>query len=101
MKVMLVRPKPHKNSLGLSDLMTCEPLELEYVSSLVKNEGHEVILIDMMLEKKKLSYFIKKYEPDIVAFTAYITHVNVIKSYSKEVKKVNNKIITVVGRGSL
>ena len=33
MKVMLVRPKPHKNSLGLSDLMTCEPLELEYVSS--------------------------------------------------------------------
>ena len=31
MKVMLVRPKPHKNSLGLTDLMTCEPIELEYV----------------------------------------------------------------------
>lgn len=101
MKVMLVRPKPHKNSLGLSDLMICEPLELEYVSSLVKSEGDDVILIDMMLEKKKLGYFVKKYEPDIVSFTSYITHVNVIKDYSKEVKNINKKIITVVGRSTL
>ena len=42
MKVMLVRPKPHKNSLGLSDLMTCEPLELEYVASLCR----ELIKLD-------------------------------------------------------
>ena len=39
---MLIRPKPHKNSLGLSDLMTCEPLELEYVSAVLKKENHEV-----------------------------------------------------------
>lgn len=97
MKVMLVRPKPHKNSLGLSDLMTCEPLELEYVSALIKQEGHDVILIDMMLEKKKLTHFVKKHNPDIVAFTSYITHVNVIKKYCKEVKKYNNKVITAVG----
>lgn len=97
MKVMLIRPKPHKNSLGLSDLMTCEPLELEYVSAVVKKEGHEVIFVDMMLEKKQLKYFVKKYNPDIVAFTSYITHVNVIKKYSEEVKKVNSKIVTVVG----
>ena len=54
MKVMLVRPKPHKNSLGLSDLMTCEPLELEYVASLCKSLGHNVVLVDMILEKKNL-----------------------------------------------
>ena len=51
MKVMLVRPKPHKNSLGLTDLMCCEPLELEYVSALIKSLKHEVIIIDMMLER--------------------------------------------------
>ena len=97
MKVMLIRPKPHRNSLGLSDLMTCEPLELEYVSAVVKKEGHEVIFVDMMLEKKKLKYFVEQHKPDVVCFTSYITHVNVIKAYSAEVKSVDSKIVTVVG----
>ena len=81
MKVMLVRPKPHKNSLGLSDLMTCEPLELEYVASLCKKLGHNVILVDMILEKKSITYFLKKYKPDVVGITGYIAHVNVIKEW--------------------
>lgn len=97
MKVMLVRPKPHKNSLGLSDLMCCEPIELEYVSALIKAMKHEVIVIDMMLEKKRLDFFIKKERPDVVMFTSYITHVNVIKAYADIVKNVNNKIIIAVG----
>lgn len=97
MKVMLVRPKPHKNSLGLTDLMTCEPLELEYVSALIKKLGHEVVLFDMILEKKNLETIIEEEKPKMVMFTSYITHVNVIKKYSDIVKKVNKKIITAVG----
>lgn len=97
MKVVLVRPKPHKNSLGLTDLMCCEPLELEYVSALIKKLKHEVIIIDMMLEKEGLDFFIKKEEPDVVMFTSYITHVNVIKEYSDIVKSINPNIITAVG----
>lgn len=97
MKVILVRPKPHKNSLGLSDLMTCEPLELEYVAMVCQELGHEVILIDMILEKKKLSKILIEQKPDVVLFTAYITHVNVIKEYAKIVKIYNPKVITAVG----
>ena len=54
MKVMLVRPKPHKNSLGLTDLMHCEPLDLEYVGTLIKNMGIDVILVDLQVDKKSL-----------------------------------------------
>ncbi len=97
MKVMLVRPKPHKNSLGLADLMTCEPLELEYVAALCKSLGHKVIIEDMILEKKSLDELVKEYKPKVVMFTSYITHVNVIKHYSDLVKGVNKKIITAVG----
>lgn len=97
MKIMLVRPKPHKNSLGLTDLMTCEPLELEYVSALIKKLGHAVLLVDMILEKRPLDYFVRLRKPDVVMFTSYITHVNVIKSYANIVKKVNHKIVTAVG----
>ena len=33
MKILLVRPKPHKNSIGLQSFMICEPLEFEYLHS--------------------------------------------------------------------
>ena len=72
MKVMLVRPKPHKNSLGLADLMTCEPIELEYVASLCKSLGHKVIIEDMILEKKSLDKLVREYKPKVVMFTFII-----------------------------
>jgi radical SAM superfamily enzyme YgiQ (UPF0313 family) len=97
MKVLLVRPKPHRNSLGLSDLMTCEPLELEYVYTLIKNMGHDVEIADMILEKRSLDAIVKKVKPNVVMFTSYITHVNVIKSYADIVKSVDKNIVTAVG----
>jgi len=97
MKVLLVRPKPHKNSLGLTDLMTCEPLELEYVYTIVKKMGHKVKIADMILERNSLEAIVRKYRPRVVMFTSYITHVNVIKGYSDVVKSISRKIITVVG----
>ncbi|MBR4784411.1 MAG: cobalamin-dependent protein [Fibrobacter sp.] len=97
MKIMLVRPKPHKNSLGLADLMTCEPIEMEYVAALCKRLGHDVVLEDMILEKKSLDTLVKEFGPDVVMFTSYITHVNVIKHYSDLVKGVDARIVTVVG----
>lgn len=97
MKVMLVRPKPHKNSLGLSDLMTCEPIELEYVATLCKKLGHEVIVEDMILEKKALDTLVREENPAVVLFTAYITHVNVVKHYAALVKGVDAGIVTAVG----
>lgn len=97
MKVLLVRPKPHKNSLGLSDLMTCEPIELEYVYTLIKEMGHNVKIADMILEKNSLEAIVKNFKPKVVMFTSYITHVNVIKKYSDIVKSVNKNIITAVG----
>ena len=60
MRVMLVRPKPHKDSLGLADLMTCEPLELEYVAALCKKLGHDVVVEDMILERKPLDKLVRK-----------------------------------------
>lgn len=97
MKVMLVRPKPHKNSLGLADLMTCEPLEMEYVAALCENLGHDVAFEDMILGKKSLDALVKEFMPDVVLFTSYITHVNVIRHYSDLVKSVDKKIVTAVG----
>ncbi len=97
MRVLLVRPRPHKETIGLQNVMICEPLELEYIGACIKAEGHEVTIIDMILEKKPLSHFIRIYKPDIVGMTSYIAHVNVVKEYALEIKQENPKCRVAVG----
>ncbi|MCL2873385.1 MAG: cobalamin-dependent protein [Defluviitaleaceae bacterium] len=97
MKVLLIRPKPHKDTIGLQNVMICEPLELEYLSSNAEAKGHKVDIIDMIIEKKQISYFVKKYNPDVVGITGYIAHVNIIKGYAREIKECNSNIKIIVG----
>lgn len=97
MNVLLIRPKPHKETIGLQNVMICEPLELEYIASNIEAIGHKATIIDMIIEKKNITYFLKKYNPDVVGITGYIAHVNIIKKYAEEVKKYNSKIKVLVG----
>jgi radical SAM superfamily enzyme YgiQ (UPF0313 family) len=77
--------------------MICEPLELEYLAAAASRLGHDAVIIDMILENKPISYFVKKYNPDIVGFTSYITHVGVVLEYAGIIKKLNSDIFTMVG----
>jgi radical SAM superfamily enzyme YgiQ (UPF0313 family) len=97
MKILLIRPKPHRNTIGLQNVMICEPLELEYLAGNIDNLGHESIIVDMILEKKKIDYFINKYQPEVVGITGYISHVNVIKNYARRIKEIDGNIKTIVG----
>ncbi len=97
MNVLLLRPNPPKESIGLQSFMICEPLELEYVSALLKQSGHTVTILDMILEKKPLAYFLDLCKPDVVGFTAYINHVGVVIDYAETIKQWNRECTTVVG----
>lgn len=97
MDILLVRPKPHKKTIGLQNVMICEPLELEYLGAYTEALGHKVTIIDMILEKKPLGYFIEKYKPKVIGLTSYIAHINVIKDYAKEIKNADSSCKVVVG----
>lgn len=97
MKVLLIRPKPHKETIGLQNVMICEPLELEYLASNIEAHGHEAVIADMILEKKKITYFLEKYKPEVVGLTGYISHVNILKDYARQVKDYAPDIKVVVG----
>ena len=96
MKVLLVRPKPHPDTIGLQSIMVCEPLELEYLAAVIKG-CHQVELVDMILEKDSLEHFLVRYRPDVVAITAYISHVPVVKEYAGEIKEFDAAVTVVVG----
>ncbi len=97
MNILLIRPKPNKETIGLQHVMICEPLELEYLAANIERKDVNVVIIDMILEKRSLEYFIKEYNPDVVGMSGYITHVNVIKDYAKRIKTVNPDCKVVVG----
>ncbi len=96
MKILFVRPSPHHDTIGLQHIMICEPLELEYLAAAVRGE-HQVQLVDMILEKRPLRHFVALHKPDLVAITAYISHVNVVKEYARVIKEVDPGIHVVVG----
>lgn len=97
MNVLLVRPNTPKQSINLQSFMICEPLELEYLASELQADGHSVDLVDMLLEKKSLKWFLKQKKYDLVCFTAYITTIGVVKDYARIVKNYNKDVLTAVG----
>lgn len=92
----MVRPKPSPETIGLQHLMIVEPLELEILYSL-KRDSDSVVIVDMILEKKSFESFVIKHSPDILCVTGYITNVSTIISYCELAKKINHKIINIVG----
>ncbi|HSN65755.1 MAG TPA: cobalamin-dependent protein, partial [Fusibacter sp.] len=98
--ILLVRPKPHKDTIGLKHVMICEPLELEYLVSNLDPAlagYYNLIIIDMLLDRTKLADHLKQHRPSAVLFTGYNTHVNLIKAFSKEIKAFDPGIVTAVG----
>ena len=96
-RILLIRPKPPKETIGLQHVMICEPLELEYLAGNIDKNKASVKIVDMILEKKPLEFFIDRYKPHIVGMTAYITHVGTVKKMAKKIKSLSKDTTVVVG----
>jgi len=100
MKVLLIRPKPHKETIGLQHVMICEPLELEYLASNIPEEIQrqvQVKIIDLIMDKRRYPEILMTEKPDFILFTGYITHVGVIKEMAKAAKELFPKLKVGVG----
>lgn len=100
MNILLIRPKPHKDTIGLQHVMICEPLELEYLVSNIPVDLKDKInikIIDLIVDKREFNYILKTELPDFILFTGYITHVGIIKGLSKSAKELLPHLLTGVG----
>jgi radical SAM superfamily enzyme YgiQ (UPF0313 family) len=96
MKILFVRPKPSRETIGLQHLMIVEPLELEVLASLA-GSAHQGVIIDMILENRPIDFFIGKEKPDIFCVTGYITNVPEMIRYCRIAKAIDSRIITITG----
>ncbi len=97
MRLLLVRPRPDPETIGLQHLMVCEPLELEWLAAAVRDLGVEVRLLDQILDRRPLEPLLRELRPDLVAVTGYITHVRRMCECCRAVKRVLPRCVTVAG----
>lgn len=74
MNILLIRPRPSPETIGLQHVMICEPLELEYLAASIAYQDHQVDILDMILETRPLPDLLTEFQPNLVAMTGYITH---------------------------
>lgn len=96
MKILLVRPRPSPETIGLQHVMIVEPLELEILCVLCRPHD-EVTLADLIIEKKPIGHYLEKLQPHILCITGYITNIRTIISYCRIAKQLNPEIRTIVG----
>ena len=96
MRILFTRPRPAAETIGLQHVMLVEPLELEVLASLVSPDDTPVI-IDMILEKSGIEYFIQREKPELFCVTGYITNVPEMIRYCRMAKQMIPGIVTVAG----
>ena len=95
-KALLV--KCHKNTIHSAfQPIICEPLELEYLSSLLEKENIEHRILDRLLDNINFEEYFIKYMPDILFLTGYITAVDTILKYGAYAKNHRKTIKIIVG----
>ncbi|HEY9061578.1 MAG TPA: radical SAM protein [Pseudobacteroides sp.] len=96
MKILLIKPEI-VGIFSYTRLMDHEPLELEYLYTVLTVEGHKAYIYDRRYEKTSLKKKLIKERPDIVAITGSVTQENIMKKIAVEVKKHDKSITVVVG----
>ncbi|PKM55102.1 MAG: B12-binding domain-containing radical SAM protein, partial [Firmicutes bacterium HGW-Firmicutes-3] len=98
MRVLLIRPWVNKNITTVKNFLFGEPLGIECVSTVLKELGHEVLLLDCMIEKNaSIKQYLSIYRPDMVGITSQCTDVENVLKIADIVKKYDSKIVVAVG----
>lgn len=95
--ILLVKPESVDNGFSLDMALRTEPLELEYISAMLKASHIPCYLYEAAVDPHSFEDLLCKYRPEAVAITGYITQENRIKDYARRTKAFDPGILTLVG----
>lgn len=87
MKIMVYRPRRPRQSVIMNMLFNAEPLELEYLYTVLKDYG-EILLLDHQVRRIDIAREIIQFKPDLLLITAMITQVNEVNALALRVSKL-------------
>lgn len=78
--------------------LSTEPLELEYIATMLKNEQYPFYIWEASIEgPESFDNVLQQFQPDFILITRYITQEYLMLQYAQKAKIHNSKIITVIG----
>jgi len=95
-RILLLRPRPEPETIGLQHVMLVEPLELEVLAAATPARD-QVAVVDMVLEKRSLEQILRRYRPQVLGVTGYITNVPAMIRTCRVAKAIDGTITTVAG----
>lgn len=96
MKILLARPAA-PNKLSFTGVLDNEPLELEYLHTVLDENGYDDYIFDGMVEYETFENILKCENPDVVAVSGYISQENLMINFCSLAKKFNSAIKTIAG----
>jgi len=98
LKVLLIWPRAQYEADWGSDLgAIAEPLALEYLAAGLKQNHHDVRVLDLRLHPNDLISTLREYQPDMVGVTAFSMHVKAALDVCKTVKAISSSCWTIAG----
>ncbi len=95
--ILLIHPEISRTKYNFVGIIENECLELEYISTILKEKGYKVHLYDGQVEQQTVEEKIEECHPDIVYVCGRTRQENFILEYCKTAKKTNKHIITIIG----
>lgn len=95
MRVLAYKPGPPTQTIRMERLITCEPLELEYIYTVLKN--HNVTLLDGMCDKRDPVRLARKIKAEVVFITAFIVNIPQVLRMARRLKNLHRPPLVFVG----
>ncbi len=96
MRILLVKPET-VGIFSYTNLVEHEPLELEYLYTLFRREGHRPYIYDRRYDLRSLKSTLRRIRPEVVCITGYITQQALMIRFCEEIKKYDRRIRVILG----
>lgn len=95
LRILAYKPGLSIQTIKLNRFIRCEPLELEYLYTVLQN--HDIHLLDGIMDKRNPIRLAKKLKPQIVLFTSLITNITTVLETAKKLKTLDEPPLIFVG----
>lgn len=96
-KVLLIHPEVSRNKFNFAGVIENEPLELEQIATMLKDNDYIPLIWDGQLEERKIDELIKSEKPICLYVCGKTKQESFMKEYCQIAKNIDKGIITIVG----
>ena len=95
LRILAWKPRPERQTIRMDRVITCEPLELEYLYTMF--EADEVTLLDGMTDRRDPVRVCRKARVEVVLMTSFITNIHTVLDAARRLKQLPCPPLVFVG----